>query len=152
MAYHHEQIGRFYVAMLAVAALMVVAAAVVVGAVGERAPAGFPGFVAALLGIIIVTFCRLNIDVGATELRWSMTFGWPYGRIPIADIAGAEIVPVTFWMGIGIHLTLRGWLWNVALGKGVRIRKRDGIAIVLGTDDPEGLLTAIANVRAADTP
>ena len=148
MAYHHEQIGRFYVGMLAVAAITVIAAAAVVGALGVRALAGFPGFVAALLGIIILVFCRLNVDLDPTELRWSMTFGWPCGRIPIADIAGAEIIPVTFWMGIGIHLTLRGWVWNVALGKGVRIRKRDGIAIVLGTDDPEGLLTAIQSARA----
>lgn len=146
MAYHHEQIGRFYVAMLAVAA--VVAAAAAIAGTGGRAP-GPPGFVAALFGILILTFCRLNVDVDDAELRWSMTFGWPGGRIPLADIDAAEIIAVSFWMGIGIHLTLRGWLWNVALGQGVRIRKRDGSAIVLGTDDPQGLLAAIDAGRAA---
>ena len=76
-----------------------------------------------------------------------MTFGWPGGGIPIADIARAEIVPVTFWMGIGIHLTLRGWIWNVALGQGVRIVSADGPDIVLGTDDPQELLAAIQRAR-----
>jgi hypothetical protein len=144
MAYHHEQVGRFYFLIgLAVIAFMAV------GAVARSII--FLPF-AIVFAVIALAFARLNLDVDPpgerdAELRWSMTFGWPGGRIPISDIADAHIIPVTFWMGIGIHLTLRGWVWNVALGKGVQIHKRDGSDIILGTDDPEGLLAAIARAR-----
>jgi hypothetical protein len=52
-------------------------------------------------------------------------------------------------MGIGIHLTFRGWVWNVATGRGVQIHRCEGMPIVLGTDDPEALLAAIGRVRSA---
>jgi hypothetical protein len=142
--YHHEQVGRFY---LATGGLLVIPLAI-----GFVARIPFLVWFALGFALMYWAFARLRVDVrngdtGTPELRWAMTFGWPRGRIPIADVAHAQIVPVTFWMGIGIHLTMRGWVWNVSLGRGVQIDKTDGANIVLGTDDAEGLLSAIARAR-----
>ena len=141
MTYHHEQVGRFY---LATGWLILIPLAI-----GFFIKSGTVVAFALFFVLLYWAFARLIVDVhtdsnGVRELRWAMTFGWPGGRIPIADIAHAQIVPVTFWMGVGIHLTLRGWVWNVSLGRGVQINKTDGANIVLGTDDAEGLLSAIA--------
>ena len=69
------------------------------------------------------------------------------------EIVSVDIVPVSFWSGIGIHLTLRGWVWNVAFGRGVQIHRCGGMPIVLGTDDPEALVAqrSGAGAPASDT-
>jgi hypothetical protein len=141
--YHHEQVGRIYLVLGLTLAVPF--------AIGFVVKSTFLILFAIVFAVIYWAFARLNIDVdgegGRPELRWSMTFGWPAGTIPLSDIVDAQTIPVTFWMGIGIHLTLRGWVWNVALGKGVQIRKRTGSDIILGTDDSEGLLAAIQRAR-----
>ena len=129
--YHHEQVGRVYITL---GLLLIVPFAI--GIAAKFAPLLW---FTVVFAAIYWAFARLRVDVlaggAAAQLRWAMTFGWPGGRIPLSDIASAEIVAVTFWMGVGVHLTLRGWVWNVALGKGVRIVKRDGSDVILGTDD-----------------
>jgi hypothetical protein len=144
LPYHHEQIGRIYILVLALVGASVL---------------GLGGFAAGQLTIatgfflvivaIVWAFAQLTIDVDNRSIRWSMTFGFPGGEIPFDQIVSAQIVPVNFWMGIGIHLTLRGWVWNVSLGQGVQIMRPNGIAVVLGTDDPQGLIEAITRARAA---
>lgn len=142
-AYHREQVGRFY---------YVVAFTLVIPlAIGIVAKVPLLVVFAFFFAFVCWAFARLRIDVDAREgqpaVRWAMTFGWPSGSVPIAEITGAQTIAVAFWMGIGIHVTLRGWVWNVALGKAVQIQRRRGAPIVLGTDDPEGLLAAIARAR-----
>jgi hypothetical protein len=107
------------------------------------------GFIAVFLVVVGVTFQRLRTVVEDGVLSWSMSFGWPRNAIAIADVASVEIVPITIGTGIGIHLTQRGWTWNVALGNGVYVRRRDGSGVVIGTDDPNGLTAAIESARAA---
>lgn len=154
MTYHHEQVGRFYIVAMLVSIVWV--AGIAVAAAVGNAPIATLAFVGpVLLGALTVAFGRLNIDVDLrpeATLHWSLTLGWPAGTIPIREIAEAQSIPVSFWMGIGIHLTLRGWVWNVALGQGVQIRKRDGSEIVLGTDDVAGLLAAIERARTGAGP
>jgi hypothetical protein len=143
MMYHHEQVGRIYVAL----GLLLI----VPFAIGFAAKSPFLIWFAVFLALVYWAFARMRVDVDgrseSTQLRWAMTLGWPGGRVSIRDVASAEIVPVTFWTGIGIHLTLRGWVWNVALGKGVRIVKRDGPDVILGTDEPQKLIAAIQRAR-----
>jgi hypothetical protein len=159
-SYHHEQIGRVYIVTMVAGVVVALTIAVSLMTEVHSTVAGGAVFwvVGAFLALPAVAFARLTIDVRSNgigdvaALRWSMTFGWPGGTIPIADIAHARVIPVTFWMGIGIHLSLRGWIWNVAYGQGVRVRQRDGREIVLGTDDPDGLVAAIERAREAAMP
>jgi|SRR5579862_3111289 len=141
-SYHHEQTGPIYVVLVGLAAFLI--------AMGLLFHAAVPsGFVGILLLATAIAFGRLIIDVDDRAVRWSMTFGWPCGTIPFDQIVHVQIVPVNFWMGIGIHLTFRGWVWNVSLGRGVQIMRPNGIAIVLGTDDPDALIEAISRAKAA---
>lgn len=142
MIYRHEQVGTFYFGLLAV--VLVLCAFVVIDT--------HFSLLALTIGAILllsgVSFARLITEVDARGLRWWMTFGWPSGSVAFEEIISAEIVSVTFLGGIGIHLTFRGWLWNVGLGNGVQIHRCDKMPVVLGTDDPDGLLAAIERGRA----
>lgn len=154
MAYRHEQTGRIYAALIPLAVVLAVLAAATIAVAGRNGGLA-PGLALIVAAALLVAFARLQIEVGSgphAVLRWAMTFGWPRGTMPIDEIVSADIVPVTFWMGVGIHLTLRGWVWNVALGRGVALRSTGGAEIVLGTDDPQGLLDAIQRARAAAAP
>lgn len=154
MSYRHEQTGRVYATLIPIAVVLAALAAVTIVTAG-RSGGLVPAIALIVAAAMLVAFARLQIEVDAgphATLRWAMTFGWPCGTIPVQSIAGAQIVPVTFWMGIGIHLTLRGWVWNVSLGRGVAVRKNDGGEVVLGTDDPEGLLAAIERARVTMAP
>ncbi len=64
-------------------------------------------------------------------------------KIPLAEIAACEPIRIRWWYGWGIHLTLYGWLYNVSGFDAVAIKLRDGRKFALGTDDPDGLATAI---------
>src|SRR5579862_4299969 len=142
--YRHEQVGQYLIYSVIAVGLLVML---------YWGSGALPSWAAvalvAVLAVLGLSFIRLRIDVDRTRIAWGMTYGWPGGEIPIDDVRSAQIVPVTFWMGIGIHLTLRGWLWNVARGRGVQIERFSAFPpIVLGTDDPEGLLAAIEAARA----
>ncbi len=143
MTYRHVQVGRFLIVVLALSA---VALAVGGYASGFGPVALVP---AALMVVTLAAFARLTIEVDRDGVRWAMSFGFPGSFVAFADVESVQIVPITFWYGIGIHLTLRGWVWNVALGRGVQIARRGALPLVLGTDDPEGLLAAIERARAA---
>jgi hypothetical protein len=140
-AYRHAQIGWWLVAW---AVLWIALCA----AIGTRL---FGGTVlAVILAIAGAAFARLSIRVEDGTLAWSMTFGFPAGRIAVSDIVETTIVPVTLLRGgIGIHGYPGRWLWNVALGQGVSVQKADGNVVILGSDEPQALLDAIERARAA---
>jgi hypothetical protein len=147
LIYRHEQIGRIYIALLGFAAVTCVVFAVATRLTAYAAAIASL-FIFAFITLTCIAFARLTIEVDRSGLRWGMTFGFPGGFIPMEEIVSVDIVPLSFWYGIGIHLTLRGWVWNVALGRGVQIHRCGGMPIVLGTDDPEGFVAAIGRGRS----
>ena len=147
MIYRHEQIGRIYVALLGFAAVVCFAFAFATRATSYAATEASL-FIVAIITLTCIAFARLTIEVDSSGLRWGMTFGFPSGFVPMEEIVSVDVVPVSFWSGIGIHLTLRGWVWNVALGRGVQIHRCGGMPIVLGTDEPEALVAAIGRGRS----
>jgi hypothetical protein len=152
MQYRHRQTATLFY-YLPVVVVVVVAAPLIFATMPFPSALALCAVIVGSAGAAVAMFSRLGIEVdsgrnGDAGLRWAMSFGWPAGRVPIAEIAQAGIVPVTFWMGTGIHFIFRRrWVWNVAFGNGVQIEKRDGSRIILGTNDPEGLLAAIQTAR-----
>ena len=61
----------------------------------------------------------------------------------IASSPHREPIRIRWWHGWGIHLTPYGWLYNVSGFDAVAITLRDGRKVAFGTDDPDGLTTAI---------
>jgi hypothetical protein len=150
--YRHAQRGTRLALLLVgtVAAMLVVAVGAVRGA-AARAGAPAPGVwvavgVGALVSLVAaVSFSRLTIEVTRDELRWSFVGPFGRGRVPRAEIAAVAPTTTTLLAdGIGVHRAARGWVYNVALGPAVLVTRRDGSAVVLGTDDPAGLLAALA--------
>ncbi|HSQ10943.1 MAG TPA: hypothetical protein VLN25_10080 [Burkholderiaceae bacterium] len=65
-------------------------------------------------------------------------------------IADVDLTRTTFWEGWGVHRTRRGWLYNVAGQDAVLVRRSDGTAVLLGSDEPRKLKDALqAAMRAA---
>ena len=62
---------------------------------------------------------------------------FPALSTPLADITCVEVVSVPWWYGRGIHLTARGWIYNVGGNRAVEITLKSGRRFMLGTDEPE---------------
>ncbi len=150
--YRHVQRGdALRMFLLVVAAAILVVTVVILRNSDPAHVAGILIFGTCVLLISGVVFTQLTIEVTATELRWYFGFGLPSGRIARGDLIGATMANPGLLNGIGIHLTLRGWLWNVSLGTAVEMKRRSGADVLLGTDDPDGLIAALG-LRGASDP
>ncbi len=101
------------------------------------------------LVLIGLTFSSLTIVVRDQEVAWWFGLGLPRGHIRLVDLLDASTARTTLWQGWGVHLTMRGWLWNVSGLNAVRLRNARRRTVLLGTDRPQELLDAIARARWA---
>lgn len=142
VAYHHTQTGwpvriSFGVTALGFLALTAVhpldrplPSALLVGG----------ALAAAALG---VTWSRLTVCIEGERLRWAFGPGWPRYSLALQDIATVESTRTTFWHGWGIHRVRGGWIYNIAGRDALRITRRDGRQVLLGTDEPRRLKAAL---------
>ncbi|MGI8570300.1 MAG: hypothetical protein ACR2KT_15250 [Methylocella sp.] len=116
MKYHHAQTGHFLRWATVPGAIGLFAAGYVAG----RGLLFVP--IVAILGGVGWIFSSLTVEVTANELIWF--FGPGVWRKSIArdEILSATPVRNKWWWGWGIHLTPRGWLYNVAGSRGHRDR------------------------------
>ncbi len=98
----------------------------------------------AVLGGVGYGFSSLTVEVTAEELTWRFGPGVFRGRVARADIVGATPVENPWWWGWGVHLTPRGWLYNISGLAAVEIIMRDGRTFRIGSDDSAGLARALA--------
>jgi hypothetical protein len=131
------------VASAGVAACVVAARSAARGAMPAGAVAGL-AVAALVLVAVAVVFSSLTVTVDAEALRWHFAFGAFRGTLRRADVAAAEPTRTTLLDGVGLRYGPRGWLYNVAVGPAVRVVRRDGRSFRIGTDDPDGLIAALA--------
>jgi hypothetical protein len=98
--------------------------------------------IAIMIGAAI-TFSALTIAVRDGQLIWHFAGGVMKKSVPLADIARVEPTTTRVYEGWGVHLTSRGWLYNVAGRQAVLVTLRDGKQCMLGTDEPDVLVAAI---------
>ncbi len=98
----------------------------------------------AVLGIATWLFSSLTIEVRAGELHWRFGLGLIHRRVPLAEVTEVRPVRTTLMEGWGIHYTRFGWLYNIAGFGAVAVRLRGGREFAVGTDDPDGLVNALA--------
>ena len=109
--------------------------------------------VAAAIALVGWSFSVLTVRIGDGELHWHFGSGWPSWSTPLDRIAGVEATRTTFWEGWGVHRTRRGWLYNVAGQEAVLVRRSDGTAVLLGSDETHKLKNALqAAIRTASDP
>jgi hypothetical protein len=110
---------------------------------------------AALVAAVLVllaaglVFSRLTVRIERNTLRVAFGVGWPRRVLPLANIAAAQITRTRGFEGWGIRSTTRGWLWNVAGFDAVLLHLAGGKTFVVGTDESQRLLQAIAAARGA---
>lgn len=139
LLYRHTQTGYVIIAVIA-------AALVVIAVVGKSSGEPAAGALPVALAIVGVVFARLTVAVEADTLRVSFTPGWPRWRWPLREIPSAGEVRNSWLAGWGIHW-MPGrpgyWVINVSGFTAVELRLRNGRRYRVGTDDPDGLLTAL---------
>jgi hypothetical protein len=99
---------------------------------------------AIVLGGVGYAFSSLTVEVSAEELAWRFGPGVFRGRVARSDILSATPVENPWWWGWGVHLTPRGWLYNISGLEAVEIALRNGRTFRIGSDDSPGLARALA--------
>lgn len=156
LLYSHKQFGRamFFIA-IGVGLLVACLAGFLVltaGAAVRGAAFWLPMILAAVV-VLAVLFGFSSLCVTVTDERVSWQFGPGLLRFstPVREIVQAERAHPSWVYGIGIRITPRGWLYNVASGNAVAITTAKKTVLV-GTDDPDGLMRAIEAARGQATP
>jgi hypothetical protein len=98
---------------------------------------------AAILAVCALLFSSLTVEVTDQHLRWRFGPGLIRKQVLLADIDHAEVTRTKVIEGWGIHLTSRGWLYNVSGFQAVAIRLKTGKQFLLGSDEPEKLVMAL---------
>ncbi|MDH4053534.1 MAG: hypothetical protein OEU93_18355 [Rubrivivax sp.] len=126
---------------------------VVLAALNGLTPAPAPALLllvgcATVAAVVGWVSCALTVRIrdGALQVRFGL--GWPRKTLPLAGIAAVEVTRTTFLEGWGLHRTRRGWLYNVSGFDAVLLRLTDGHSMMIGTDEPRRLKTAIERARA----
>lgn len=98
---------------------------------------------AVVLILPLLFFCSLTTEVTDRAFRFSFGIGLISKTIPRSEIAACRVVRNPWTFGWGIHLTPRGWLYNVSGNAAIEIDLRDGKRLRVGTDEPEALCAAL---------
>jgi hypothetical protein len=128
--YRHTQISPFTAVAMGSALLVALWWSI-------RVPGALPIITAVLVTAVIVLFSSLTIAIqdGAIEVFFGPSV--IRRRIPLEQIADAQVVATPWYYGWGVRWTPTGWLWNVAGVRGVEIQLRDGRRFRVGSDQPE---------------
>ena len=134
--YRHRQIGWTIILTLGLAAVF----AATIGLATLRWPLLPVVAVSILFGLLASS---LTTEVTESELVWFFGPGVFKKRVALSEIASAAPARNRWWWGWGIHLTPRGWLYNVHGLEAVEIVQKDGKSFRLGTDEPQALAGAL---------
>jgi hypothetical protein len=139
--YEHTQAGYLITSVLFAAAVFVA----ITGILMPSDPGAFA--ISATLEVIFlicaVVFSKMTITIDDKILHAYFAMGIRFKKVPLAEIADCEPIRTRWWFGWGIHLSPYGWLYNVSGFDAVAVILRDGRKFALGTDDPQGLVSAI---------
>ena len=109
-----------------------------------------PPFVVPMVLVVFVVcaymFSSLTIHITDRALHWCLGPGMFRKALALEDIKTVEVTRTRLLDGWGVHKTSRGWLYNVSGFDAVLITLHGGKGILLGTDEPERLRSAL--VRA----
>jgi hypothetical protein len=98
---------------------------------------------AVALAVLTWLFSSLTVEVSEGEVQWYFGPGiWKY-RIALADVDSINIVRNKWWNGFGIRMRRGFRLYNVSELDAVELRLKSGDVRRIGTNDPQGLMSAM---------
>jgi hypothetical protein len=150
--YEHTQAGwPTRIALLAVA-MIFVGSTMLAGPVevGTADVVMLAGATAAL--VVGWLWSSLTVRIADGALRLQFGLGVPRRTIRLSDIDSLEVTRTRFWDGWGLRRTRRGWLYNVSGYDALLVRRKDGRALLVGTDEPRKLKAALERALSACNP
>jgi len=135
--YHHTQTG----AALRWGVILPAIGLFAVGFAARRAVPFVP--LAALLAATGWAFSSLTVEITPTRLIWFFGPGLLRKSIEREAIMGVTPVRNPWWYGWGIHLTPRGWLYNVGGLDAVELALSNGRTLRIGSDEAAALARAL---------
>jgi hypothetical protein len=142
MKYRHTQIGWVSMAALGIGLLLMLT---VFGRMTRlNIPVAMFLVLIAVFSLLLLVFCSLTTEVDGEEFRARFgVLGWPGKRAALREIAAAVPIRLSLISGWGIHITTRGWLFNVSGRGAVIVGLNNGKQFLIGTDEPVKLADAI---------
>ena len=141
MKYQHTQFAYLIGIFMAI----IVLPALLVASFSQPSQSWPAAVVAILLVLFAWLFSSLKIEVNEANLVFWFGPGWLKKIIPLTQISNCKVVKNPWWYGWGVHMTPKGWIYNVSGLQGVEITLTTGKNIRLGTDEPQALAQAINN-------
>lgn len=103
-----------------------------------------PAVVLSLLAVILLNRLTTTVTPEALTLRYGFLYS---ARVPLSDITNAAAIvyrPVRDYGGWGIRGSRKRRAVNTRGDRGVLITRSDGGTLLVGSQDPRGLLDALA--------
>jgi hypothetical protein len=149
--FREEQRFRESWLWLAIAIPMAVAFWVVLATPGAPASAAIAVVLVAVAVGALIGLAYLETTVTDAAVIVKFHGLWPTRRIDLDDIAEYAPMRYTMWDsgGWGVHFGLAGLTYNVSGNEGVHFRLKDGAQVLVGTQRPAELASAIATAMAA---
>jgi hypothetical protein len=139
MPYQHTQPG---IVILVTCAVIAVFGAAITWRAGPAA--AIPMLI--ILAAVAIVFHSLTVSVDGREIRWHFGPAWWSYQLALDEIQSVAIVRNSWVNGFGIRKAPNFTLYNVSGLDAVELKLKSGEIRRIGTDDPNGLATA---VRAA---
>ncbi|MEE9348510.1 MAG: hypothetical protein V3U80_00520 [Flavobacteriaceae bacterium] len=103
-----------------------------------------------ILVIILALFYKLTLIIDDEKFTAIFGIGWLKKSVLISNIDLSTIEKVTFpwYVGIGIRLTDKGWLWNTKVGESIYFKSKNKFhSYLFGTDDFEEIKKQLLNYK-----
>jgi hypothetical protein len=139
--YRHTQFGTVTVISVVAAIALVV---VIAGRTGWHP---IPVVVSIALGVSLLLFYCLTIDIDRERVRCAFGPGLISKQVPLVEIAAARAVRNKWYWGWGIRLTPSGWMFNVSGLDAVELELVGGGRFRVGTDEPDAVVRAIVQAK-----
>lgn len=92
--------------------------------------------------LILIAHLRIRLEQGC--LSWQFGYlGWPRWSLDVREIARVEVCETPWFESKGIRFTREGMLYNATGSGAVRITKKDGTRLRLGSPEPEVLCACL---------
>ncbi len=101
------------------------------------------------LGLCIVFFYKLTITIDSKKITAIFGIGLLIKEVKLSDIELNSIEKTSFpwYVGVGIRLTNKGWLWNTKIGEAICFKTKNNKTFLVGTDDFETLKNTIIQLK-----
>ena len=142
MRYQHSQTGWFVIPIL----LLFTVVAFVVASDNQVEVGVVVAILVMMLAILGlgIYLSRLEVTVTDDQVVAAFGFGKPRRAFDLKEIVDVRTVRNSWWNGWGVRKIRNGWMYNVWGLDAVQLELRSGKSFRIGTDDPDGLVEALA--------